>query len=554
MFKTTGSTPELDLFSTPGNLLGKRGSKKYDDPRAWHNQFFKLVTSRIDEKIFHPLFKSGNMGAPNASIRVLVSMSILKKGFGCSDEALPEKCEYDLLARKALGLLQLSDTVPSLDTYCLFRRRICDCDQKHGENLMEQCFKQAVGEQVQQFRISGKCIRMDSKLIGSNIAWYSRYETVHSTPVKFFCGTGVLERLNPSLRRKVEAILAEDAQKTVYRSDSECMNRQMDRLGEIIYQVLVRIKADSSNLLHRVFHEQYTVDKGRVSARDKSEISAGSVQNPNDPEARYRNKNGQKVKGYSTGITETLDESGKPNLITDVQVKPVSASDNDFLQDAVIASASVTSQPVERVYVDGACQSEPNREFADRHDMALITGGIQGGASRFELEMDEQGLTVTDRKTGERIRAVKTGDRWRIATGKGKSRYFCRERIEKEKLRKSLASIPIEERNKRNNVEATIFQYCFHTRNNKTRYRGLMKHKLYSCARCLWINCIRLVIYQAKTGGNDCLAILMTLWMLGKRMTNEKINSLFVKIQILIELYKGMNRLMDYRKLKIATF
>ena len=36
-------------------------------------------------------------------------MSVLKEGFGCSDEDLFEKCEFDLLTRKALpnGLLCL---------------------------------------------------------------------------------------------------------------------------------------------------------------------------------------------------------------------------------------------------------------------------------------------------------------------------------------------------------------------------------------------------------------------------------------------------------------
>lgn len=499
MFKKTNPTPELDLFSSPSNLLGKRGSKKYDDPKAWHNQFFHLVTSQIDETVFLPLYKSGNMGAPNASIRVLVAMSILKEGFGSSDEALFEKCEFDLLTRKALGLLLLDEVVPSLDTYYLFRRRICDYEQNHGENLMELCFKQVVGEQVQQFKISGKCVRMDSKLIGSNIAWYSRYEIIHATFFKYMKDMN-MKRLNPSLRKKVQAILTEDAQKIVYRSDSNSMSRRLVTLGEIIYQVLVRIKADSSSLLHRVFHEQYTVEKGQVIARHKTEISAKSVQNPNDPDAEYRNKNGKKVKGYSANITETTDQPDKPSLITDVQVKPVSAPDNGYLQEAVQASGEVTGSNVERLYADGAYQSQENREFACGNNLELIISGIQGRLPRFELEIKDGTLHVTDTEIGEIIPAVKVKDKWRIRTkGKSKYRYFTSEQVEKAALRRKLTSIPIEEQNKRNNVEATIFQYCFHTRNNKTRYRGLLKHKLYSYARCLWINCIRLIIFQITT-------------------------------------------------------
>ena len=55
--------------------------QKYNDPKAWHNQFFKMITSRIDEDMFRPLFKDGNMGLPILRA-IIVSMSILKEGFG----------------------------------------------------------------------------------------------------------------------------------------------------------------------------------------------------------------------------------------------------------------------------------------------------------------------------------------------------------------------------------------------------------------------------------------------------------------------------------------
>ncbi|ULB33997.1 hypothetical protein [Proteiniphilum propionicum] len=40
------------------------------------------------------------------------------------------------------------------------------------------------------FKISGKSVRMDSKLIGSNIAWYSRFEIIHNTFRGFIKGPG----------------------------------------------------------------------------------------------------------------------------------------------------------------------------------------------------------------------------------------------------------------------------------------------------------------------------------------------------------------------------
>ena len=136
MFKKTDPNPQLDIFTAPSMQLGSRASKKYSDPNAWHNQFYSLVTTKIDEEIFKPLFPEGKKsGRPNASIRILVAMSVLKEGFGCSDEDLFEKCEFDLLTRKALGIELLTDVTPSIDTYYLFRRRICEYQERTGIDL-----------------------------------------------------------------------------------------------------------------------------------------------------------------------------------------------------------------------------------------------------------------------------------------------------------------------------------------------------------------------------------------------------------------------------------
>lgn len=93
-------------------------------------------------------------------------------------------------------------------------------------------------------------------------------------------------------------------------------------------------------------------------------------------------------------------------------------------------------------------------------------------------------------------------DQWKIKVtnkeGKQSWRYFTSEQIDKSRVRREVESIPFEERKKRNNVEATIFQYCFHTRNNKTRYRGKFKHMLQALARCAWINVRRLFLFDAK--------------------------------------------------------
>jgi len=509
MFRKTESTPQLDLFTAPSNILPRRAQKKYTDEKAWHNQFFKLVTSRIDEESFRPLFEATTMGAPNASVRILVAMSILKEGFGCSDEDLFEKCEFDLLARRALGLEMLDDKLPSLDTYYLFGRRLTEYEQRTGINLMERCFEQVTGEQVKLFKISGSSVRMDSKLIGSNIAQYSRYELIHRTLCKVLRQDGVMTMLNPKLRKGAEVWLGEDSGKTVYRSNKDEMAQRLVRIGLYIYAVLKRLKDDAPGyaLLHRVFHDQYVVEKGRVELKDKHKVASDSLQSPDDPDATYRDKGGQKVSGYVTNITETI-ESDKPSIITSVQTEPVTFADCNFLQDAISNTERVTGHLVENVYADGAYQSPENREFARLHmGMELLTGKLQGGC-RYLLDREHgtDNLKVTDTETGEVFDAIYVGENkregkhWRVNLSHVKPthpwRYFNEDEVRRSELRRKIESLPPEEQHKRNNIEAAMFQYSFHTRNGKTRYRGLFRHRLQAFHRCMWMNLRRLVLFQ----------------------------------------------------------
>ncbi|MBQ0089875.1 MAG: hypothetical protein KBT27_11165, partial [Prevotellaceae bacterium] len=83
---------------------------------------------------------------------------------------------------------------------------------------------------------------------------------------------------------------------------------------------------------------------------------------------------------------------------------------------------------------------------------------------------------------------------------------------------------------KRNNVEATIFQLCFHTRNNKTRYRGKRKQELWAFARCAWINLRRLVIFEGGkapegtySGGNGSSFVVVLVLMILSRTSKNLI-------------------------------
>ena len=508
MFKKSTTNKQLGVFTTASSLMCKREGRQYEDEREWHMQFYRNVTCNIDEDVFRPLFDE-KMGCPTKAIRQLVAMSILKEGAGCSDETLYENCRYNLLWRAALGLFNIDDQCPAISSYYHLRELICDYEEtsENHENLYEKCFQKLTAAQCKAYKVSGKTVRMDSKLISSNIAWYSRYEIIHKT-LLMSVDKGVASRISDQLvRLKAEEFLDEDASKTVYRSDSETLGKRLLDLGIVISHILKVHAGTELTLLRRVFHEQYDVAQdGTITVRDKKLITSDSVQNPNDTDAAYRSKGGKKVKGFAVNITETCDEESKPNLITDVQVEPANKADNTFVEDAVRKTKEVTGNKVDKVHADGAYQIKENRGLAadKENGFDFIANGIQGKPSRFDLDLQEDGtLEITDKQTAEVMTAIKVkDDKWKIPVktkeGKDTYRYFDKTSIERYKVRRQTESIPWDERKKRNNVEASIFQYCFHTRNNKTRYRGLIKHTLQAIARCAWINMRRLFLYDIE--------------------------------------------------------
>jgi len=84
MFIKSAESIQQNLFTSVVSLFSGKSRKLYEDKLAWHNQFRKQVTMRVNESLFNPFYCSNN-GSPNASTRVLVAMMILKEAQGLSD-------------------------------------------------------------------------------------------------------------------------------------------------------------------------------------------------------------------------------------------------------------------------------------------------------------------------------------------------------------------------------------------------------------------------------------------------------------------------------------
>ena len=506
MFKTSPESDQLNIFTSPTTLFSGNSLKMYEDDRAWHNQFRNQVTMRIDENIFRPLYCKNN-GTPNASVRILIAMMILKEAEGLSDQKIFENCRFNLLVRSAIGLFNADDPLPTESTYYLFRKRIQDYAKQNNENLFETAFAQITKDQCAEFEVSGKRIRMDSKLLGSNIAWLSRYELIHETLRLFYTQAKQSGKLDKTTKERLDDLLKLEGNKVVYTCSSEEVKSRLQELGELIYKILP-LFSFSSGVYHqtllRVFHEQYRVDEKKiVVAREKEEISTKSVQSPHDTDCHYRNKDKQKVKGYSINVTESCDDDKPLNLIGHVDVRKASSSDVDFLQDDIQKTQAVFPDKTVAAHADGAYHSPDNQQFCKDNEIDLHLHAIQGAKGRYQFDLSEDKvLSIFDTLTNQIVETKKIIgkndiEKWRIKTEKG-YRYFTQKNIDVYLVRKQIAETPIETLQFRNNVEATIFQLGYHYPNAKSRYRGKIKHQMWANIRCLWVNFVRILKYTKQ--------------------------------------------------------
>lgn len=512
MFKKSEASKEPDLFIGFAHQLNGR---KHDDlvsKDSWQNVFFREVLSQVDESLFEPLF-SNKVGRPNASIRILVGMIILKEGQDWTDQQLYENCRYNLKVMLALGLTNLDDEVPVPSTYYDFKTKLDRYYREEGKNLFSQVFKSITSSQIKKYQISGKCIRMDSKLIQSNIGTWTRLQKIIQSFQVFY--KSLKEDRTEKIKKQTDRtfiaeIMSKPAGNHLYGMKNDEKEKWLKRLGFLIRKVLnVYESADSTyyDLLKQIYQEQYCETRSSVddhddqedipSPRPKAEMDPQSIQSIHDPEASYRIKGHgreqQKVSGFSSNITETVDE--KINIITDVQVEKATYSDDKYLISSLEHTQQVTNQEVLEIHTDGGYDSHENRfQFGKWKNKKWHLNKLKGGREYLFRKLEDGSIQVYDGKEDTWITAQKSVSgkyRIRINGRKSKYRYFSEQQVESYLI---LQQVKVEDRNPgiRANMESTINQ-VFHTLNgNRSKYRQLIPHMIFVNARCLWVNCKRI--------------------------------------------------------------
>jgi hypothetical protein len=265
----------------------------------------------------------------------------------------------------------LGDGHFELRTQYYFRERLSQYMQDKGENLLDKSFEQVTDEQLAAYHLKTDKQRMDSFQIGSNIRHMGRIQLL----------VEVLQRVHRMLDEADQLHYAEDfapylkghAGHYVYRMKNEETGSHLERIGGLMARLLGELQGKYAEnpvykVLARVFGEHFRLAAEKVRVKPNQELSASSLQSPDDLEATYREKRNVGYQGYVTNVTETCNPQNDLQLIAKVQTACNTTDDSQLLAEAIPNLAARTD--LRDMYTDGG-------HGGPTSDEALAKAGVQ---------------------------------------------------------------------------------------------------------------------------------------------------------------------------------
>jgi hypothetical protein len=375
MFKKNQRHKQLPLTSNVDELPPKL--RKHLDT-SWSGTFYREFFCRLDETPFAILY-ADCPSRPNIPVNVLVGLEYLKAGNGWSDEEMLEEYGYNSQVRYALGLRQLGEGDFDERTLYYFRERLSRYMQETGINLLDKAFEKVTDQQIAAYQLKTGKQRMDSTQIASNIRVMGRLQLL----------VEVLQRVYRILTVEDQEHYTEEfapyiqghAGQYVYHLKGQDTREHLQRIGELMQLLLIELESSYTQepvyqMLMRVFGEHFRVEEKVLKIKEGKELSANSLQSPDDLEATYRQKNKKSFRGYVANLTETCDPENPLQLVTKVQVGSNHTEDAEMLVEALPNLKERTE--LDTLYTDGGYGSPDADKTLQDHQVEQIQTAIRG--------------------------------------------------------------------------------------------------------------------------------------------------------------------------------
>ena len=370
MYKKTN--PQQNLFGVATQLSPSLRSRI---ECSWAH-LFKLEVLPIllkNEDRYALLY--GKTGRPNFSVARVLGLCLLQEWNDLSDQQALDTFSFDVRWRYALEVSDEEEDYLSRRSLVEFRRRLAAKDPEM--KLVRNVFDGVRDSAIQKLGVSAANQRVDSTHILSNIRIRGRLALFANTLTVF------LRSLDEAQFSRVPKAIQE-----WHASESEGwfglgaaeQKVKVEKLAQYVYELLLLFEKDDGvkgrepyQLLQRLFSEQCELaDSGsgqdpsyKVQVKKKTE--GETLQSPYDPDASYGHKGG----GYSVHITETCQNSDKPEIITDYEVHGASRSDVGKAVGVVERLNEAGLKP-ETLFADGGYPSVPSTWKVKEQDIEFM--------------------------------------------------------------------------------------------------------------------------------------------------------------------------------------
>lgn len=423
---------QMSFFSSYSVLSDRY---KRDLQKGWAGLFRTLIMPYIDENPYRVLY-SERPCRSNVPVNVLMGAQILKLMKSIpNDDDLREKACYDLEFRYAL-CCENYEGAPFSDNVLTRFRRACILHYiDTGEDLIHETFDSLKDQFVKLMEIDPTLFSIDSTMIDTWAKDMNRLELLYvNNELMIRAITGVVTRKREpkttTVKHNLDMIDGQlkfasapdesigNEQLQAFRKEREIeiqrakalLPEQLHRYLDISDKNIITyhseapyrdrlnaVTGDSSVLLSfceehteyqaepyyqtfiRILKEQCKEDgSGTYTVRGSGDgMDSGIVQNPHDPDATYREKDGEKYKGYVTGFTQSKNADGE-TLVMDYNIEKNNISDQELGTALLMNHAIPDPETRTQCVGDSLFNSDAMQQVATKKNIEIINTNLTG--------------------------------------------------------------------------------------------------------------------------------------------------------------------------------
>jgi hypothetical protein len=356
MYKQT--SPQQKLFGVETQVSPSLRSRLES---SWAHLFRREVLPILFRKEDDYAMLYGKTGRPNFSVARLLGLCLLQEWNDLSDQEALDTFSFDIRWRYALDVDDDEDYL-SRRSLVEFRRRLAAKDPEM--KLVRAVFDVIRDSAIDALGLSVAHQRLDSTHIISNIRLRGRLALFSNTLALF------LKSLDKDHFSRVPTALQEwharEPEGWFGLGPAE-QKIKLEELAQYLHELMVIFEKDELGepyqLLVRLFSEQCACSP-EESIQVKQKTEGATLQSPYDPDASY----GHKGPGYSLHLTETCNNEGKHEIITDYEVHGAARSDMGKALSVIERLDAAGCKPA-TLFADGGYPSAPSALKVQEQDI-----------------------------------------------------------------------------------------------------------------------------------------------------------------------------------------